>query len=89
MDSNSEQSKKALFSHVDPNLAIRQMKSMHSHLHKTKALLHQVNGLMGNIKVSAANTSNHLIGTSAMYDNYESELKKADLYVKGLKKKEQ
>ena len=43
---------------------------------------------MGNIKVSAANTSNHLIGTSAMYDNYESELKKADLYVKGLKKKE-
>lgn len=42
---------------------------------------------MGNIKVGVANTRSHLMGTSAMYDNYESELKKADIYVKGLKKK--
>ena len=40
MESNSDQSKKSLFSHADPNLAIREMKTMHSHLHKTKALLH-------------------------------------------------
>ena len=84
MDSNSEQTKKGLFSHANPNLAIREMKTMHSHLHKTKAMLHQTVDLMGNIKVGVANTSNHLVGTSVMYDNYESELKKADLYVKGL-----
>jgi hypothetical protein len=89
MNNNIEQAKKNLFSHADPNLAIREMKSMHSHLHKTKALLHQAIDLMGNIKVGVANTSSHLMGTSAMYDNYEAELKKADIYVRGLKKKEE
>ena len=64
MDRNIEQAKKGLFSHTDPNLAIREMKTMHSHLHKTKALLHQTVDLMGNIKVGASNISGHLVGTS-------------------------
>ena len=64
------------------------MKTMHTHLHKTKAMLHQTLDLMGNVKVGVANTSSHLMGTSAMYDNYEAELKKSEIYVRGLKKKE-
>lgn len=89
MQNNTEQAKRSLFTHADPNLAIREMKTMHTHLHKTKALLHQSVDLMGNIKVGVANTSSHLLGTSDMYNNYESELKKAEMYVKGLKKKDQ
>ncbi|MCB0369972.1 MAG: hypothetical protein KDD45_11220 [Bdellovibrionales bacterium] len=72
MHNNLEQNKKNLFSHANPNLAIKEMKTVHSHLHKTKALLHQTVDLMGTVKVGVANTSNHLIGTSAMYDNYEA-----------------
>lgn len=89
MQNNTEQAKRSLFTHADPNLAIREMKTMHTHLHKTKALLHQSVDLMSNIKVGVANTSSHLLGTSDMYNNYESELKKAEMYVKGLKKKDQ
>ena len=44
---------------------------------------------MGNIKVGASNITGHLVGTSEMYDTYEAELRKADFYVKGLKKKEE
>lgn len=65
-----DKAKKNLFSHADPNLVIREMKTMNSHLHKTKMLLHQSLDLMGNIKVGVSNTSNNLEGTSAMYDNY-------------------
>ena len=89
MENNLENAKKGLFSHADPSLAIKEMKTMHTHLHKTKALLHQTVDLMGTIKIGVSNTSSHLLGTSSMYDSYESELKKADLYVKGLKKKEE
>lgn len=64
------------------------MKSMNNHLHKTRDLLHQSLDLMANIKVGVANTSNHLEGTSSMYDNYSEELKKSDIFVKCLKRKE-
>jgi hypothetical protein len=89
MESQIIQAKKSLFSHADPSLAIREMKTMTSHLHQTRDLLHQSLDLMGNIKVGVANTSSNLYRTSAMYDDYEGQLKKADLYVKGLKKKEE
>ncbi len=65
------------------------MKTMTSHLHKTRDLLHQSLDLMGNIKVGVSNTSSNLEGTSAMYDNYEEKLKKTELYSKVLKKKEE
>ena len=64
MENNSQNAKKGLFAHADPNLAIREMKTMHSHLHKTKALLHQTVDLMGNIKVGVLNTGGHLESTS-------------------------
>ena len=83
-----EQAKKGLFSHADPNLVIREMKTMSSHLHKTRDLLHQSLDLMANIKVGVSNTSDHLTGTSAMYDHYEHKLKKTELYNKELKRKE-
>jgi hypothetical protein len=44
---------------------------------------------MGNIKVGVANTSSNLMDTSAMYDNYEAELRKSDIFVKGLRRKEE
>lgn len=44
---------------------------------------------MGNIKIGISNTSSNLVKTSDLYSEYEGELKKADLYVKGLKKKEE
>ena len=72
MNTNLEQAKKNLFSHADPNLAIREMKTMHNHLHKTKAVLHQLVDMMGTVKVGVANTSNNLMDTSSMYDSYES-----------------
>ena len=84
-----ETSKKNLFTHADPNIAIREMKSMHSHLHKTKAMLHQSVDLMNSIQMGVGNISNNLVDTSTMYDHYESKLKKTDLYVKELKKKEE
>lgn len=71
MLNNIEQTKKNLFSHADPSLAIREMKTMNTHLNKTRDLLHQSLELMSNIKVSVANTSSNLTGTSAMYDSYE------------------
>jgi hypothetical protein len=83
------QAKKGLFSHADPSLAIREMKTMTSHLHQTRDLLHQSLDLMGSIKVGVSNTSSNLVRTSAMYDDYQGQLKKADLYVKGLKRKEE
>lgn len=64
------------------------MKTMNSHLHKTRDLLHQSLDLMSNIKVGVSNTSDNLTGTSTMYDNYDSKLKKTRLYNKELKRKE-
>ena len=83
------QAKKGLFSHADPSLAIREMKSMTSHLHQTRDLLHQSLDLMGNIKVGVANTSSNLNRASSMYDDYQDNLKKSSLYTKSLKKKEE
>lgn len=68
MESNLTQAKKNLFSHADPSLAIREMKTMTSHLHQSRDLLHQTLDLMGNIKVGVSNTSSNLGRTSAMYD---------------------
>lgn len=68
MESNLYQAKKSLFSHADPSLAIREMKTMTSHLHQSRDLLHQTLDLMGNIKVGVSNTSSNLGRTSAMYD---------------------
>jgi len=51
-------------------------------------MLHQSLDLMGNIKVGVSNTSNNLLKTSVMYDEYQGQLKKADIYVKSLKRKE-
>ena len=61
---------------------------MTSHLHQTRDMLHQSLDLMGNIKVGVSNTSNNLLKTSVMYDEYQGQLKKADIYVKSLKRKE-
>ena len=61
---------------------------MTSHLHQTRDMLHQSLDLMGNIKVGVSNTSNNLQKTSVMYDEYQGQLKKADIYVKSLKRKE-
>jgi hypothetical protein len=63
------------------------MKTMTSHLHQTRDMLHQSLDLMGNIKVGVSNTSNNLEKTSVMYDEYQGQLKKADIYVKSLKRK--
>ena len=60
MYDNLEKAKKNLFSNADPNLAIREMKTMNSQLHKTKNLLHQSLDLMGSIKIGVSNTSNNL-----------------------------
>jgi hypothetical protein len=60
---------------------------MTSHLHQTRDMLHQSLDLMGNIKVGVSNTSNNLEKTSVMYDEYQGQLKKADIYVKSLKRK--
>lgn len=49
--------------------------------------MHQSLDLMANIKVGVSNTSNNLVDTSSMYDNYEEKLRKSDIFVKGLKKK--
>lgn len=62
---------------------------MTSHLHQTRDMLHQSLDLMGNIKVGVSNTSNNLEKTSVMYDEYQGQLKKADIYVKSLKRKEE
>jgi len=70
MDHNINLAKKNLFSHADPSLAIKEMKSMSTHLHQTRDLLHQSLDMMANIKVGVSNTSNNLVGTSAMYDDY-------------------
>lgn len=70
MEPSLNQDKKKLFSHVDPTLAIREMKTMTSHLHKTRELLHQSLDLMGNIKVGVSSASSNLIKTSEMYDDY-------------------
>jgi hypothetical protein len=70
MEPTIYQEKKKLFSHADPSLAIREMKSMTSHLNKTRELLHQSLDLIGNIKVGVSNTSSSLIMTSEMYDDY-------------------
>lgn len=88
MEPSLVQAKKNLFSHADPSLAIKEMKTMTSHLHQTRDMLHQSLDLMGSIKVGVSNTSSNLVRTSAMYDDYQGQLKKADIYVKGLKKKE-
>jgi hypothetical protein len=63
--------KKQLFSHADPSLAIREMKSMNSHLHQTRDLLQSSLSHMANIKLGVANTSSNLVGTSEMYGQYE------------------
>lgn len=89
MDGSLLQAKKALFSHADPSLAIREMKTMTSHLHQTRDMLHQSLDLMGTIKVGVSNASSNLERTSAIYDDYQGQLKKADIYVKGLKRKEE
>jgi hypothetical protein len=44
---------------------------------------------MSNIKMGVLKTSENLAGTNSMYDGYEEKLKKADIFVKGLKKKEE
>lgn len=87
MELNVAHAKRNLFSHADPSLAIREMKSMKSHLTQTRDLLSQSLDMMGNIKVGVSNASNNLSKTSNMYEEYEEKLKKTDLYVKGLKRK--
>jgi hypothetical protein len=47
------------------------MKTMKSHLHQTRDLLHQSLDLMANIKVGVSNTSQNLSGTNLMYDEYD------------------
>ena len=87
MESSLTKQKKSLFSHVDPSLAIREMKTVNNHLNQTRNLLHETLGRMANIKVGVSNTSTNLLETNNMYENYEEKMKKADLLVKNLQKK--
>jgi hypothetical protein len=89
MENNLSQAKKSLFSHADPSLAIKEMKTMNSHLLQTRDLLHQTVDLMSNVKVGVSNTSSNLSGTSSMYDNYGDKLRSSSLYVGHLKQKEE
>jgi len=73
--------KKALFSHADPTLAIKEMKTITSHLHSTRDLLHQSLDQLSSIKLGISNTSSNLIGTSEMYDDYDEKTKKSSIYI--------
>ena len=86
-DSNWHQSRKSLFSHADPSLAIKSMKSVNSHLHDTRNLLHSSLDRITNIKTGILNTSTHLNETSSVYSIYDERLKKSQININELKKK--
>ena len=82
--------KRQLFGNApDPSVAIREMKSVNSHLHRTRDLLHQSLDMVSNIRVGVSNTSSNLHSTSAMYDDYSEKLRKARMFTKQLKQKEE
>jgi hypothetical protein len=65
------------------------MKTMTSHVHHTRDLLHQSLGMMANIKVGVSNTSSNLVKVSSIYDDYSQSISKAGMYSKTLQKKEE
>jgi hypothetical protein len=73
--------KKSLFAHADPSLAIQSMKSVNTHLHETRNILHTSLDRITNIKTGILNTSSNLQGTSSMYTDYDDKLKKSQLYL--------